>query len=55
MKKALLTVGSGVGVVAGALVIWNVVIPVISSIFSMFGTVANSASSTLAAMITSLF
>lgn len=39
MKKALVTVGSGVGVLAGALIIWNVVIQVINSAFSMFGTV----------------
>lgn len=38
MKKALLTVGSGIGIVAGALVIWNVVVPVINSVLSMFGT-----------------
>ena len=38
MKKFLITVGSGIGVVAGALVIWNVVVPAINYVLSMFGT-----------------
>lgn len=39
MKKVLLTIGSIIGVAAGALVIWNVVVPFINSVLSMFGTV----------------
>lgn len=35
MKKVLLTVVGAAGVVAGAAIIWNVVIPVISNIFQM--------------------
>lgn len=42
MKKALTTIGSGIGVVAGALIIWNVVVPVINSVFSAFGTLVTN-------------
>lgn len=42
MKKVLVTVGSGIGVIAGALVIWNVVVPFINRVFSMFGTVISN-------------
>lgn len=38
MKKVLITIGSAIGVIAGALIIWNVVVPFINSVFSMFGT-----------------
>lgn len=39
MKKVLITIGSAIGVVAGALIIWNIVVPFINSVLSMFGTV----------------
>lgn len=55
MKKALVTVGSGIGVAAGALVIWNAVIPAINSVFSMFGTVGNSVFSMFNTLLTNLF
>lgn len=38
MKKFLLTVGCGIGVIVGALLLWKFVFPFIGNVFSwMFG------------------
>lgn len=34
MKKAVLGIGAGVGVILGVIVIWKVVVPVIGQVFS---------------------
>ena len=37
MKKVLLAIGGGIGVIAGAILIWKFVLPFIGFVFSPFG------------------
>ena len=37
MKKVLLAIGGGIGVIVGAILIWKFVLPFIGFVFSPFG------------------